>query len=459
MLYDVFICHAGEDKDDFVRPLAKRLKKNHIEVWYDEFSLKVGDSIRRAIDKGLTKSRYGIVVLSKNFFNKGWPKWELDGLVQRQNEEKKNIILPVWYNISRDEILTISPSLADKKATLASKGLNHVVTELLKVIKPEGSTLLIARDRVLELGYEPPVVTDDWWLDVAEYSGSSYHLERWGFPLPYGGEKPAERGERLAWAALQMLWQEAAEYNEISQITHPKKVLQFIASQPGLAEICHEYPRHLTQYAPQLTIRGFGGEFEEGFEALYKQSVLKQNEERQKGSISGTALTRDGLPPTCDGIWALRDPTFGNYEPDNIACNFVQGEFMGPTVKVYETIDYIVWFLSNQSYWVPKKILGFLLEGFKDWWIAWGWGPGASGHAQDFVPNQSTGKLFSAMHKAETFGKFRLTKDCMIDIETRFDYAVNLFGLSETAETLAQRFIDSGFIEAWFKNEASRARS
>jgi hypothetical protein len=459
MLYDVFICHASEDKDAFVRPLAKRLKKEHIEVWYDEFSLKVGDSIREAIDKGLTKSRYGIVILSKNFFDKGWPEWELDGLVQRQNKEKTNIILPVWYNISRDEILAISPPLADKRAALASRGLDHVVAELLKAIKPEGSTLLIARDRVFELGFEPPVVTDDWWLDVAEYSGSNYYWERWGFPLPYEGDKPAEKGERLAWAALQMLWQEAVENKEISQITNPKEILQFIASQPGLAKMCHEHPRHLAEYAPQLTIRGFGGEFEEEFEALYKQSVLRQNEERQKGSRSGTALTCDGLPPTCDEIWALRDPTFGNYEPDNIACNFVQGGIMGPTVKVYETIDYVVWFLSNQSSWVPKKIRIFLLEGFKNWWIAWLWDPYASGRAQDFVPNQSTGKLFSAMHRAETFDKFRLTKDCVIDIETRFDYAVNLFGLSETAETLAQRFIDLGFIEAWFKKEVSRSKS
>jgi hypothetical protein len=46
MLYDVFICHAAEDKDDFVRPLAERLRENRLEVWYDEFSLRIGDSLR-----------------------------------------------------------------------------------------------------------------------------------------------------------------------------------------------------------------------------------------------------------------------------------------------------------------------------------------------------------------------------------------------------------------------------
>ena len=92
MLYDLFICHASEDKDDFVRPLAENLRANHLDVWYDEFSLIPGRSIRQAIDLGLAKSRFGIVVLSTNFFNKEWPQWELDGLVQRQNDSKTKII-------------------------------------------------------------------------------------------------------------------------------------------------------------------------------------------------------------------------------------------------------------------------------------------------------------------------------------------------------------------------------
>ena len=99
MLFDVFICHASEDKDDFVRPLAEQLRENHVEVWYDEFSLKVGDSLRRSIDIGLSKSRYGIVVLSKQFFKKAWSQWELDGLVQRQIKAKTKLILPIWHNI------------------------------------------------------------------------------------------------------------------------------------------------------------------------------------------------------------------------------------------------------------------------------------------------------------------------------------------------------------------------
>jgi hypothetical protein len=285
MLYDVFICHASEDKDVFVRPLAERLKQSHIEVWYDEFSLKVGDSIRRAIDLGLAKSRFGIVVLSRNFFTKSWPQWELDGLVQRQNTERAHVILPIWYKVRKKDVLSFSPPLADKMAVKADRGLEHVVSQLLKVLKPEGSTLIIARDHILESGYEPPVVTDDWWLDVIEYSGSN-DMEgtfqeamgwgRWGFPLPPNSDKPSERGKRLAFAALQMRWEENAERSGITQITHPDEVLKFIRSQHGLVSACHENLPYLAAYAPQLTIKGLGGEFEEELETWYRRSLAKQ---------------------------------------------------------------------------------------------------------------------------------------------------------------------------------------
>jgi hypothetical protein len=72
MEHDVFICHASEDKDELVRPLAAALKGEHVDVWYDEFSLKVGDSLRQSIDRGLAGARFGVVVLSPAFFKKSW---------------------------------------------------------------------------------------------------------------------------------------------------------------------------------------------------------------------------------------------------------------------------------------------------------------------------------------------------------------------------------------------------
>jgi len=103
VLYDLFICHASEDKKPFVRTLADALKKEHVEVWYDEFSLKLGDSIRRSLDKGLKQSRFGVVVLSKAFFQKKWPQYELDGLAEREMSGRDKVIAPnlAWRNARR----------------------------------------------------------------------------------------------------------------------------------------------------------------------------------------------------------------------------------------------------------------------------------------------------------------------------------------------------------------------
>lgn len=77
--YDAFISHATEDKESVVKPLAKQLDRMGYRVWYDEFELTVGDSLRQSIDRGLGTSRYGVVVLSQAFFAKNWPQYELNG--------------------------------------------------------------------------------------------------------------------------------------------------------------------------------------------------------------------------------------------------------------------------------------------------------------------------------------------------------------------------------------------
>lgn len=68
--YDFFISHATEDKESFVRPLAELLTNDGYKIWYDEFQLKVGDSLRKKIDEGLKLFKYGIAVLSRDFFRK-----------------------------------------------------------------------------------------------------------------------------------------------------------------------------------------------------------------------------------------------------------------------------------------------------------------------------------------------------------------------------------------------------
>jgi len=132
--YDVFISHASEDKDEVVRPLALKLQSLGLKVWYDEFELKIGDSLRRKIDKGLANSRFGIVVLSKAFINKGWTNYELDGIVTKVNSGQQ-IILPIWHNITKQEVIDYSPSLADKLArNTAINTIEEIATEIYEVV-------------------------------------------------------------------------------------------------------------------------------------------------------------------------------------------------------------------------------------------------------------------------------------------------------------------------------------
>lgn len=131
--YDAFISHASEDKESFVRPLAKALELCGFNIWYDEFTLEIGDSLRRSINRGLVDSRFGIVVLSKHFFEKNWPAYELDGLTAREMEGVK-VILPVWHNVTKEDVMQYSPSLMDKLAANSKEGVEAVVQKLSRVL-------------------------------------------------------------------------------------------------------------------------------------------------------------------------------------------------------------------------------------------------------------------------------------------------------------------------------------
>lgn len=131
--YNVFICHASEDKDSFVRPLTIKLKELKIKVWFDESEIKLGDSLRRKIDEGLAKSQYGVVVLSPHFFAKEWPQRELDGLTSREINGEK-VILPVWHNIEIDDVREFSPILADRVAARSSDGIENVAKKIFEAL-------------------------------------------------------------------------------------------------------------------------------------------------------------------------------------------------------------------------------------------------------------------------------------------------------------------------------------
>jgi hypothetical protein len=132
--YDLFISHASEDKDALVRPLAGSLRDLGMSVWYDEFELRPGDSLRQSLDRGIATSKHGLVVLSPAFIGKPWTQWELNGIVGRLVNDGSRLI-PIWHNIERKLVSSFSPSIADIIAiTTAGKRIGQLAQEVVAAL-------------------------------------------------------------------------------------------------------------------------------------------------------------------------------------------------------------------------------------------------------------------------------------------------------------------------------------
>lgn len=133
--FKIFISYASEDRDDIVKQLAEGLMEKY-EIWYDQFSLSIGDSLRKKIDQGLSTCDFGIVILSENFFKKNWPQMELSALLSREASGKKTV-LPIWHKITRDQVTQFSPLLADRLAVTSELTIPDIIKEIEKAIKSE----------------------------------------------------------------------------------------------------------------------------------------------------------------------------------------------------------------------------------------------------------------------------------------------------------------------------------
>jgi len=131
--HEVFICLASED-ESVAGPLHKALTESGITVFYYKTSMKWGDSERRTMDSALAVCRYGIPILSKHFFAKPWPQYELDGLAERQMSEDRRVILPIWHNITKQEIMKHSPSLAGIHAEMSTTSVDVLVAKVREML-------------------------------------------------------------------------------------------------------------------------------------------------------------------------------------------------------------------------------------------------------------------------------------------------------------------------------------
>ena len=130
-MYDVFISHASEDKKEFVAPLVEQLQDAGITVWYDALELQWGKSLREQIDNGIKRSKFAILVLSKHFFEKQWPRRELDGILAKETVSG-NAPLPIWYNVTQEDVYEFSPTLSGLYAISTD---NHSIDDICKALQ------------------------------------------------------------------------------------------------------------------------------------------------------------------------------------------------------------------------------------------------------------------------------------------------------------------------------------
>lgn len=137
-----FISHDSKDKELIAKRIAKGLASRLCPVWYDEYSLKIGDSLRESIEKGIKEACKCIVIITPNFLNNlGWSKTEFSSIFTRELVNNERVILPIWYGVTAKEVYEYSPSLADtfaltwpSQSDKSDKEYNEQVEEIISKI-------------------------------------------------------------------------------------------------------------------------------------------------------------------------------------------------------------------------------------------------------------------------------------------------------------------------------------
>jgi hypothetical protein len=214
---------------------------------------------------------------------------------------------------------------------------------------------------------------------------------------------------------------EKANENEITQITRPEIVHDFIKKSNGLMDACLEYTPYLATYAPQLLIPGFGSVFEAILDEWLK--VSKANKRKSKY--------------TCDEIFALHDPEYGRYDKLSIACNFVQGQLNGPDVKYYETFDYLVFFLSSNSEWIPNTLRETLLDGIIEWgvWFT----------SSDFLENEN---IYHDIFETDLEKDYVVRDLTISEVQKEIEKTKQKLKISDSTDNLVELFLGKHIIQS-----------
>lgn len=130
--FDVFICHASEDKETIARPLYESLTKRGVKAFLDEQYIQWGDSLTEKINHALGQSKYVIAILSDSSVGKSWPLKEINSTLAREIGGEK-VLLPIVVKETSD-IFKKLPLLADKLYKPWDNNAEELAKEIEKML-------------------------------------------------------------------------------------------------------------------------------------------------------------------------------------------------------------------------------------------------------------------------------------------------------------------------------------
>ncbi len=136
-LRDFFLCHAWDDRKDAAKELHDLLESKGVSVWFSEKDVSLGSSLLREIDKGLVKSRVGIVLVTPSFLkrvkNEGIADKELSALLAR------DLLVPIVHNTTYDDLREVSPLLGSRSGlSTGEESMIAIAEKLAELVAPEG---------------------------------------------------------------------------------------------------------------------------------------------------------------------------------------------------------------------------------------------------------------------------------------------------------------------------------
>ena len=129
----MFLCHAWDDRQGSAKELHDLLEARGVRVWFSEKDVLLGASLLREIDKGLAKSRVGIVLVTPALLSRlageGIADKELSALLAR------DLLVPIVHDTTYEDLRGVSPLLGSRSGlSTAEEPMVNVAAKLAELV-------------------------------------------------------------------------------------------------------------------------------------------------------------------------------------------------------------------------------------------------------------------------------------------------------------------------------------